>query len=174
MADKFLDLVSGEQQLKDPIDSSAGAGDADKIIRTDSGGLIDASFMPSGVGEQIVLDASENLSTKSAVNIWDDSGTAKVRQANATDNTKPADGFVQAAVTSGNPATVIPVPTNVASVAGGGALTPAAKLYLSTTDGQVTETPPSTSGNVVQQLGIAITADDAFVICDRQKAVEIQ
>jgi hypothetical protein len=168
----YIDLVSGEQQLKTAINSSAGAGDADKLIRTDASGLIDASFMPAGVGERITVTASENLAAGALVNIWNDT-TAKAREADATDNSKPADGFVSAAVTLGNPASVIPL---YGTQSGGTltGLTIAAKLYLSTTPGVPTETPPSSAGNVIQFVGFAITATSAFFICNRQNAVEIQ
>jgi hypothetical protein len=63
-------------------------------------------------------------------------------------------GFVEAAVTSGQPATVFLAGINT-TVTG---LTPATDYYLSTTPGAVTATPPSASGNLVQRIGPARSA----------------
>ena len=47
--------------------------------------------------------------------------------------------------------------TDWTSIIGSGTLTPGAKYYLSTTAGQLTATPPSSTGEVVIQVGIAAT-----------------
>jgi hypothetical protein len=77
------------------------------------------------------------------------------RKANATDNTKPAYGFVKAAVTSPNSGSVTGLYEDNAYVS---SLTIGSVYYLSTTGGAVTATAPSTAGNIVQQLGIASAA----------------
>ena len=51
----------------------------------------------------------------------------------------------------------------IASGAGGGAWTSGATLYLSTTDGQITATAPSGSGDVVLPMGIAIGASSLLL-----------
>ena len=109
-SNKFLTIASdGTRTLLQAINSSSGAGDAAKIICTDSGGKIDATFMPSGVGaETAVYNASEDLASNDMVNLWDDSGTIKVRKADGSTTGKYISGYVTAAVTSGNPATVYP------------------------------------------------------------------
>jgi len=76
-----------------------------------------------------------------------------VRKADATTAGKEAHGFVLSAVTSGNPATVYFEGTNT-QVTG---QTPG-PVYLQTTAGTGGATIPSASGNVVQQVGVAVSA----------------
>jgi len=133
--------------------SSAGAGDAGKIVALDSTGRIDNSMMPVGIGaDTAVIAASENLAAGDLVNVWNSSG-AKVRKADATTAGKEAHGFVLSAVTSGNNATVYFEGSNT-GVTG---LTPGVQ-FLSTTAGIASATAPSGSGNVVQRVGFATAA----------------
>lgn len=135
--------------------SSAGAGDAGKITALDATGKLDSTFMPIGlVAEVDTITASETLAAGDFVNIWISTG-AKVRKADATVAGKEAHGFVLAAVTSGNPATVYRASQSNTQKTG---MTPGAKQYLSTTAGGTTETAPSASGNAVQFIGMAISA----------------
>jgi hypothetical protein len=101
------------------------------------------------------LTASEALTAGQIVSIWSSSGAAKVRKANATDDTKSAHGFVLANVLSGATATIY-LPGQV--VTGLVGLTPGATYYLDTTGGAITDTQPSTSGNLVQRVGFALSA----------------
>lgn len=130
---------------------SAGAGNAGEIVALDSSGKLDPSLLPSGLGVNVDLfAASENLSAGDFVNKWDDAGTTKVRKADAT-NGRRAHGFVKAAVTSGNTATVYgPGELN-------DAVTPSAggqHLYLSASAaGGFQTTIPTTPGHIMQPLG---------------------
>lgn len=99
------------------------------------------------------ITASENLAAGDFVNIWNDTGTAKARKADATTAGKEAHGFVLATVTSGAAATVSFAGRNTA-VTG---QTPG-DVWLATTAGLASGTAPSGTGNVVQQLGVAISA----------------
>lgn len=171
MAQRFLARVSGQTKQVEANTTSAGAADAGKIPALDASGKIDNSMMPNGVGAATqILPASENLSNGSFVNIWSDSGTARVRLADNS-NGREADGYVLAAVTSGNNATVYPLDGTNSSLSG---LTPGAKYYLGTA-GAVTATPlDETSGananKVSQYLGKAksatelMTTDDPAVV----------
>lgn len=133
--------------------SSAGAGDAAKIVQLDGTGRIDSTMLPVGVGADVAtIAAGENLAAGDFVNVYNDSG-AKARKADATTSGKEAHGFVLAAVTSGNNATVYFEGTNT-GVTG---LTPGV-VFLSATAGVATGTAPSSSGNVVQRLGVAVSA----------------
>ena len=76
-----------------------------------------------------------------------------MRKADATSPGKTADGFVIAAVSSGATGTAYFEGTNTQLTG----LTPGAAYYLSTTAGGVTTTPPSTSGQVVQFIGKALS-----------------
>lgn len=81
-----------------------------------------------------------------------------ISKANATDNTKIATGVVEEIDDTyvwvrsfGKIANVITI--GAANIVAGDL------LFLSTTDGKVTKTPPASSGNVVQVIGRALTAE---------------
>lgn len=153
-AKKFLRLVSGVFTEVFGVQTSAGAGNAGDIVSLDDTGKIDASMMPVGVGaDVVVLTATENLAGGDWVNIH----AGGVRKADATTAGKEADGFVLAAVTSGNPASVYKEGTNTQLTG----LTLGTNLYLSTTPGLATGTPPSGNGNVSQRVGKAISTTSA-------------
>lgn len=152
-AKKFLRLVAGVITEVFGVQTSAGAGNAGDIVALDDSGRIDNSMMPVGIGaDTATIDASENLAAGDWVNVWNSSG-AKVRKADATTAGKDAHGFVLSAITSGNPATVYFEGTNT-QVSG---QTPG-PVYLQTTAGTGGSTIPSASGNVVQQIGVAVSA----------------
>ena len=138
------------------ITSSAGATDSGKTPQTDSSGRIDLSFMPVGVAAEVAtIAASENLAAGDFVNIWNSAGTAKARKADGSTSGKIAHGFILSAVTSGNNATVyLPGSTNT-QVTG---QTPGTVFLSASTPGAPTATAPSGSGNVVQELGTALSA----------------
>lgn len=151
---KYLSNNSGTITEVASIQSSAGVGDAGKITALDATGKLDSSFMPTGIGPdtQSIL-ASENLAAGDLVNVYNNAGTANCRKADATTTGKFAHGFTLAAVTSGNNATIYFRGSNTA-VTG---LTPG-DLFLATTAGLPTSTAPSGAGNVVQRVGVAVSA----------------
>ena len=152
-AKKFLRLVNGVLTEIFGVPASAGAGNAGDLVSLDDSGRIDNSMMPVGIGaDTSTISASETLAAGDWVNVWNNSG-AKVRKADATTAGKEAHGFVLAAVTSGNPATVYFEGTNT-QVSG---QTPG-PVFLQTTAGVGGPTVPSASGNVVQQIGVAVSA----------------
>lgn len=133
--------------------TSAGAGDAGKVVALDGSGRINSTMMPVGIGaDTSVITTSEAVASGDLVNIWDSSG-AKCRKADATVAGKEAHGFVLVGVGSGASATVYFEGSNTA-MAG---LTPGVQ-FLSTTAGTTSVTAPSTSGNVVQRVGFAVSA----------------
>lgn len=151
---KYLTNVSGlPTEITAPA-TSGGAGDAGKLPALDSTGRLDTSFMPTGIGaDTSIIQASEALVAGDFVNIHNVAGAFRVRKADATTNGKIAHGFVLAAVASAANATVYFEGTN-GSVTG---QTPG-DVFLSTTPGQGTATPPSASGNAVQNIGVATSA----------------
>jgi len=133
--------------------TSAGSGDASKIPKLDGAGRLDSSMMPVGVGaDTATIVTSEALSAGDYVNIWNNSG-AKARKADATVAGKHAMGFVLSAYASGASASVYFEGTNT-GVAG---QTPG-DVFLSTTAGQGASAAPTGSGNVVQPIGVAVSA----------------
>ena len=179
IAQKVITNNAGQLQEVASISTSAGAADAGKIIATNASGQIDGSFLnatvssspnklvmtggdgridvsvlPTGVGaDTAVINASEALAAGDLVNIWNNSGTANVRKADASTAGKEAHGFVLAAVASGASATVYFEGTNTQMTG----LTPG-RQYLSTTPGKTSATAPTGSGQVVQVVGLAVSA----------------
>jgi hypothetical protein len=164
---KFLTFISNKWQWVAALVHSSGSGDAGKIIATNADGKVDITLMPNGVGaDTFVANASENLAAGDLVNIWDDSGTVKVRKASNADPGKPADGFVSGAVTSGASATVFLDGT----VTGLSGLDPAIQHFLGV-DGAVTDTAPTSSGTIIQPIGTSVSA--SAVAFERGQPVEI-
>jgi len=144
---KFLTLENGRKKLKQGINATTGAPDANKIIRTGSDGKIDSSFIPDL--DVNVIEASEALSAGDFCNIWNDGGTVKIRLADAT-NDRRAHGFVSAAVSSGANGTLLREGTN----SNLSSLTVASRYYLNTVGG-VTATAKTANGEIHQYLGTA-------------------
>ena len=150
---KFLQH-NGAGGVAEVIATQVGGGGAANLIPSlDASGKLDVTMMPTGIAADTgVITASEALAAGDFVNVWNSSG-AKVRKADATVAGKEAVGFVLSAVSNGAAATVYFEGSNTAVTS----QTPG-PVYLSTTSGLATATPPSASGNVVQPIGFAISA----------------
>ena len=155
-ANSYLDTVSGEIQQKLASTSSAGAADAGKLIALDSGGKLPVSMLPNGVGQLVFnVPTFENLAARAMVNFYNDAGTLKARNADAT-TPLACHGFVIASVTA---PTAIDVYVDAGLISGFVGLTPGARYFLSTV-GAITSAAPSASGNFVQYLGVAVSATE--------------
>jgi len=155
-AKKLLRLISGVVTEVFGVQTSAGAGNAGDIVALDDTGKIDATMMPVGIGADTkVIQASEALAAGDFVNVHNASGSARVRKADATTAGKEADGFVLAAFASGANATVYFEGTNT-QVSGA----VPGPVFLQTTAGQSGAAVPATAGNVVQRLGVAVSATE--------------
>lgn len=151
-AQRFLNIISGK--LKQIVASVTGTADA--IPAGDSTGKLDISWMPVGVGQEVlVAPSSENLTAGDFVNLYLNSAAINVRKADATTNGKPAQGFVLANVTSPANATVFFISNTNTQRSG---LTIGSDYFLDTTAGGITATPPATVGNLVQYIGRAQSA----------------
>jgi hypothetical protein len=154
MADKYLkfDDTSKAMKEQEATTTSSGAGDAGKIVALHTDGKLHSSLMPTGIGaDTTVYPAYENLTAGNFVNVFQDGGVTKVRKADATSISKMAHGFVLENVTAGSDATVYCSGSNT-QLSG---LIPGAKYFLSTTAGAVTDTPPTSSGYIIQFVGPA-------------------
>ncbi|MGB9772375.1 MAG: hypothetical protein ACPLX7_10445 [Candidatus Kapaibacteriota bacterium] len=170
MANKYIYFDDTQKTLveKEAITQSSGSGDAGKIVALHTDGKLHSSLMPTGIGaDAITVPAYENLSAGDFVNIFLDSGTAKARKADATSITKRAVGFVLEAVSAGQNATVYKEGSNTAL----SGLSAGERYFLSTTAGGVSLTPPSGAGQIVQEIGTAVTSTqidfEPNVICIR-------
>jgi hypothetical protein len=134
--------------------SSAGAGDAGKIVQLDGAGKLSSTMLPAGLGsDSLDLTTSESIVAGAWVNIHNVTGSARVRNADATTSGKEVMGFVLAPAASGATVTVYFEGTNTA-VTG---QTPG-DVFLSTTPGVGATAAPSAAGNVVQRIGFATSA----------------
>lgn len=126
------------------------------VLATGSGGTIDPSFLPAGVGQDIVIvPASEAISAGAIVNLYTNSGATNARNADSgtANGGKKAAGFALAGAASGASVSVYRSGMNTALTG----LSPGADYYLSTAGG-VTTTPTTTSGTTSQYIGTAISA----------------
>lgn len=135
--------------------TSAGAGDSGKLVALDGTGRLDTSMMPVGLGaDTAVIVASETLAAGDLVNIWNNAGTANVRKADGSTTGKEAHGFVLAGFASAASATVYFEGTNTQCTS----LTPGLQYLSGSTAGKSSSTAASGSGKVVQVVGFAISA----------------
>ena len=140
--------------------SVGGAIDSDKIPALDVNGKLTLAMMPSGLSSKDVqsIATSESLNAGNLVNIWNNAGVFNVRNADATSVAKRAHGYVLAAFTHPATAEVYFEGTNT-SLTG---LT-AGDVYLATTAGQLTNTPPSGTNQIIQRVGVATSATSVNV-----------
>jgi len=101
------------------------------------------------------IQASEALTAGQVLNLYTSAGAARIRKANATDSSKPANAFTLSAISSGASGAIYFAGQIITGLSG---LTPGTVYYLDTTGGALTSTPPSSSGNGVQEVGIALSA----------------
>ena len=156
---KFLTVTSGTPTLVQGLSTSAGIGDANKLISTDSSGKLHSTLLPTGVELQTAIyPTSENLAAGDFVNIFNDAGTPTARKADAT-NSRRAMGYVLTAVTSPANATVYLSGSNTAVTV---AATQVGPVYLAATGGFSTSPPSPGATVILQQLG-NITNANAIV-----------
>jgi len=150
-----LDSTTNLPKELTPNTTSAGGSDAGKIPALNASGVLDSTLFPAGIGEASqIFPTSEAITAGALVNLFLVSTTWTARNANATDATKPAMGFVTAGTTSPNNTTIY-FPGQI--VTGVSVLTPG-PVFLSITSGAVSSTAPNAAGNLVQQVGYALSA----------------
>lgn len=149
----YLTLKNGRPALTPALAVSAGAADADKIVKTDASGRLDLTFMPPGIGPDATsMVAAEAIAARDLVNV---SATGQVRKADAS-NDRPANGFVLAAIANAASGTVF----FEGIITGFSGLTPGARYFLSdSVAGGITATAVAAgAGKICQEVGVAISA----------------
>jgi len=101
----------------------------------------------------VTVVAGATLTAGQWVNIYNNAGAANCRPADSTDNTKPAQGFVLTSYASSSTATVYLAGVNTAIPVGSYVAADVGKPVFLSTSGGTTLTPPSTTGNLLQQVG---------------------
>ena len=135
---------------------SAGAADAGKIAALSDDGRWHPSLMPTGVVPDVtVLVASEALAIRAQVNIWDDAGVSKARNADAS-NGRKSDGYVLAAVALGEQASIY----HEGAIEGFAGLVPGELYFLSdSVPGGISADPVVRAvGKIHQAIGTAANA----------------
>lgn len=160
---KFLNITSGRTKQEDAINSSAGAGDAGKLIKLDAAGLLDSTFIPEFEDKHVDVVLDENVGIGDVVQAFDDGGTLKVRKASAASGAplKPMHGWMEEAGVAAETKKVHFGNGPMVRTAHG--FTPGNTLWLSTTAGLLTATPPSGTGQIVQLVGRAIDVNTIMV-----------
>lgn len=114
----------------------------------------------SGNLNRLYVTASEDIVFGEAISLFDNAGILNVRLANATDNTKPADGFCSSpsgiAIATVGEVILSKGRAFVAGVALG------TRYFLSTTPGNYSTAPAVGAGNIEQYLGIGIEDNYLF------------
>jgi hypothetical protein len=155
-AKKYLKNNAGVLTEQPGTVVSSGAANDGDLVALDATGRIDQSMMPVGVAADTAqITASEALAAGDFVNVWNSSG-AKVRKADASVSGKEAHGFVLAAVANGAAATVYFEGRNT-QVAG---QTPGPVFLSASIPGAAVGAAPSGAGQVVQRLGVAVSATE--------------
>lgn len=118
----------------------------------------DGDWLGLARGPSATIEADEAIGAASFVNIHA-SGGARLQKANATDASKPCNAYAPAAIALGDTGIVFGAGTLITGLAG---LTPGATYYLDVAGGAITDTPPAAAGNLIQELGVAVSATDLF------------
>jgi hypothetical protein len=161
-ANAYLSRDSVTQLIKEILATAAssGAANANQIVALAASGYLDPSLFPAGYGEaQLALPTTEAIAAGAPMNLWGGSGgtTPSWRNANATDATKPAMAFSNAAVASGATATGYFAGNLITGLS---ALTIGAQYFLSTTAGGVVLAAVAGAygtGALVQKIGMAVS-----------------
>ena len=128
-------------------------------VLTDNGSGSDPSFQAlSALANTMSVTVTETIAAGAMINLWASTGL-KVRNADNTDATKQADGFALTGAASGAITVVIGSAPNTQQTS----LTVGTRYFLGTA-GAVTATAPTSSGDLVQSLGIAVTTTELQVI----------
>lgn len=154
---KYLGLTGGLPSEESAINVSAGAGDASKLVKTDAGGKLDSSLMPSGIGvETRSIVASEAIAAGKPINLFLNASVLNVRNADATAAGKECHGYAQQSIASAASGVINLEEATITGLTG---LTIGGNVFLAV-GGGFTQVAPSTSGNVAQHLGVALSATE--------------
>lgn len=158
-ASGLAELYGAVQNIIQVFINNCGIGPQDPSLWTALAG--GASTLQSGNLTRFYATATEAILFGALINITPVAGVCCVRNANATDNTRPADGYcsTQGGISS-NAAGECQLATGTMSVTG---LTPGTRYWLSTVNGLLSTVPATAAGNIEQYIGIAIDATDLFV-----------
>lgn len=156
---KYLSLNGGDLQQVASVNSSAGAGDANKVVSLNASGKIDETMLSDN--PSAVMTASEALDAGDFVNIWLDGADPRIRKATNTGIGTKAHGFVENSISQDADGIVI---LGEGVLSGLSSLTIGATYYLGTGgDIVAVGSLPTSTSNIVQELGVAKSATELAV-----------
>ena len=159
-----IDETTGKY-AQEATTSTGGTGQENKVPNLGTSGRLAESMMPLGIGtDTVVAPASEGLSAGDMINLFNDSGTVKMRKADAGTNQYQAHGFVKEAVVSGNDGTAYLGGIVSGTFDAGDIGNP---VFAGDTPGQATVTPVSGSGKLHQVIGTVISTTEFDFECDQ-------
>ena len=151
---KYIAITGTRQGEVAATQVSAGAANANQIVALGPQGVLDQTVMPPGIGPDVqVLPATEALAAGAYINIWSNAGVFSMRNADGSTQGKQADGFVLSNVASGASGTAYLSGINNAVSGQVPGL-----VFLGSTAGQGSPTPPSSAASTFQQIGLALSA----------------
>ena len=158
-----LDSTLQPQQYS-PLQTSAGVGSAGQIPALNAAGLIDSTMLPTEAVASFT--AKEAIAQGAFVNVTNVTGTWEVQNANATDATKPANGWAPNAISMGGTGPVNFSGVNPYVAAGTFAVAMAGQeAFLSTTAGSaVPSITAFATGNLIQVLGTLVATGATYGI----------
>jgi hypothetical protein len=139
-------------------EQSTGIAQAGAIPQLAGNGRFHPSLMPPGFGDDSkAIEASETLASGAFVNVFDDAGVTKVRNADANSPDKEAHGYVVQSFTAAELANVYFEGTNTAATGATGGKT----YFLSdTTPGGFTDVPVLGATKLSQILGRSVGTNE--------------
>ena len=160
MTNKYVSLDNdGEFQYTQSINSSAGSGDANKIVSTGSDGKLADSLLPAGIGQNSqMFIAKEALEANKMVNIYrgvHQGGNENLCRKSDNTNGRAAHGYVKKAYAE-NASAEIFFDGNIPF--GGSAFNVGDDGFLGTDGGVITTSlnPNTTTGKMFQNVGTFI------------------
>lgn len=150
------DLYASIQQIARGLVQFAGIGGYNKDYWTLLNQAGPGDLILSGQQDKVYVPATDAMVPNRLVNLWSNAGVLSARYANATNNTKPADGYL-----SSSNDTAIAIGDIVEVVLARGTLAVTAvigqRYWLSTTNGLIQTTKPVAAGNIEQYIGVGLT-----------------
>lgn len=149
----FSQLYNSIQQIISALVNNAGIGPRSFSEWTSLEGS--PATLLSGNLNRLYVTASEAILYGAAISLYSSAGVLTARNANATNNIKPARGFC---TTPGgiaiNTVGEVQIGSGVSPISG---LTVGSPYFLSTTNGLVAAGPAVAAGNIEQYVGFAIS-----------------
>lgn len=154
----FAELYQFSQRVIQTLTNYCGIGPQDISEWGQLAGST-STILRNNLG-RFYVTASENIAFGACINLFSNAGTVNVRNANATNNTKPCDGYCSTVggMLAGTVGEVIlgPGVNTIVGVAVG------VRYWLAISTGTVQASAPVAAGNIEQYLGVGIAPGQLY------------